>query len=132
MKYLVLLTSLLFATTTYAEWVPYIGESNYTRYFFKKDNYKTFFSGTEMIYLTDYKMPEKITSDRRDSDGERIEEAYSSIRSVHEIDCKKKSQRITSVKYYSGQMGNGSLITKTDEKSKWFKLDSFAERIACN
>ena len=132
MKKYLLLASCLISMPVLANWQFLVENNNVRVYYFKKESYKTIFGGSEIVQMIDLKSPDIVTTDRRGTDEIPQKESYLSIRSMFEIDCKKKQERILNIKYYSGQMGKGLLVNENKSKSEWFGLDSKKAYIVCN
>ncbi|MCF8194598.1 MAG: hypothetical protein K9J38_01235 [Polynucleobacter sp.] len=132
MKSLLILILIFFSNQSYSGWEK-INETNKSiTYYFKKDNYKTFFGNVEVTFISNLKYPDTISSDRRDRDGNYINESYLSIRSSLEYDCKRQKQRLLNMKYFSGEMGQGTVVTEVKTKTDWFKLGVNDQSIFCN
>ena len=132
MKKYLLLASCLISMPVLANWQFLVENNNVRVYYFNKESYKTIFGGSEIVQMIDLKSPDIVTTDRRGTDEIPQKESYLSIRSMFEIDCKKKQERILNIKYYSGQMGKGLLVNENKSKSEWFGLDSKKAYIVCN
>ncbi len=134
MRKLFVVSIIFFSMPSFANWEKLndSGNSNISTYYFKKGSYKTFLGRTELTSLSDLKIPEIIETDRKTGSGDAfLSEAYLSIVVKFDINCNKDLQRILSVRYYSGHMGKGLLLTEIKEKSSWFGLDATAKSIVC-
>ena len=131
MKKLLFVLLLCFSLPSIANWVVESETNKSTNYYLKKNSYKTFFGDVEVTILGDLKYPDRIYTDRRSSDGSSNQESYSSIVTTYQIDCKKKLQKMLKIKFYSGQMGQGLLVSEIKDKSDWFGLDSSSNSLFC-
>ena len=132
MKIYLLLPIFFISIPVLANWQYLYQTNNSTIYYFKKESYKTTFGNYEMVQIIDLKSPDIVTTTKRGTDQTFQKESYLSTRTTFEIDCKKKQQRFLNIKFFSGQMGKGSLVDENKSKSEWFGLDSKKEYIVCN
>jgi hypothetical protein len=113
MKRLLIWILVLVSFNAYATWVVKMENDESTTYFYQKKSYKTLFGSYEYAQIVNLKKPRVIQG-----------EAYMSIRGEFELDCKNKKMRDLSIKYFSGEMASGSVVTKTSSKGTWFGATS--------
>jgi hypothetical protein len=124
MKYLLVLV-ILVASPAYAEWTPISSNDEFTTYV---DGATIRRNGNlaKMWPLIDYKTVKKSNYD-----------SYLSSKMQMEYDCKEEKSRMLALSWFSGQMGNGTVVYNNGAvEGKWSPIspDSIGEelwKIAC-
>lgn len=92
------------------------------------------FGGTEIVLLQDLKSPETTGFKEKKGcyhDCGYYKDSFLSIRTEYGIACLTRKMRFLNIKFYSGNMGRGSIVDELKETSEWYEIDPKLHLLVC-
>ena len=107
MKRLLVVLLLVMSANSYAEWTPFSGNDEFTDYI-DRTTIRRNGNFVKIWSLTDYKTVQNYPGN-----------SSLSGKTQSEYDCKEERKRTLAFSWFSGQMGNGTLVYSNSDTGKW-------------
>jgi len=109
-KLLIALTLALISTSTWADWTEFSGSSNQggVKLYYNVATPRNQDSVLKVWQMQDYNTAQTVQR-----------QAYLSVKSLLEVNCKTKMRRTMAASYYKLNMGSGEAILKNSTPAQW-------------
>jgi len=109
-KLLIALTLALISTSTWADWTEFSGSSNQggVKVYYNVATLRNQDSVLKVWQMQDYNTAQTVQR-----------QAYLSVKSLLEVNCKTKMRRTMAASYYKLNMGSGEAILKNSTPAQW-------------